>query len=167
MSGFQPTRDRCRRRPRPAAAYINEYRLLFRPDQRGGDAVRRCLVTGGAGFIGSHLVAELLNRGDRVRVLDDFSTGKAANLERLASAVEVLHGGITDGPLVRAAVADCEVVFHLAALPSVARSVEEPLASHDACATGTVQVLDAARLAKVRRVVYAASSSAYGDIEGA
>jgi UDP-glucose 4-epimerase len=128
--------------------------------------VRRCLVTGGAGFIGSHLVEELLARGNRVRVVDDFSTGKAANLEGVGRDVEMLHGSIANGPLVAEAVRDCEVVFHLAALPSVARSVEEPLASHEACATGTVQVLDAARRAGVRRVVYAASSSAYGDIEG-
>jgi UDP-glucose 4-epimerase len=129
--------------------------------------VRKSLVTGGAGFIGSHLVAELLTRGERVAVLDDLSTGKLVNLAGMEDRVEVLHGSITNAALVREAVKGCEVVYHLAALPSVARSVEEPLASHEACATGTVQVLDAARQASVRRVVYAASSSAYGDIEGA
>jgi len=126
-----------------------------------------CLVTGGAGFIGSHLVEALTGLGRRVRVLDDFSTGNPANLKGLKGDLEVATGSITDAALVREAVAGCEVVYHLAALPSVARSVEEPLASHEACATGTVTVLDAARKAKVRRVVYAASSSAYGDIEGA
>ncbi len=129
--------------------------------------MRQCLVTGGAGFIGSHLVEGLLARGDRVRVLDDLSTGKLANLQGLEERVEVLRGSITDAALARQAVQGCEVVFHLAALPSVARSVEEPLASHEACATGTLQVLDAARQSGVRRVVYAASSSAYGDNPGA
>lgn len=129
--------------------------------------MRKCLVTGGAGFIGSHLVEGLLAQGHQVRVLDDFSTGKLINLKGMESRTDIRHGSITDAPLVREAVRDCEVVFHLAALPSVARSVEEPLASHEACATGTVLVLDAARQLGVRRVVYAASSSAYGDIEGA
>jgi UDP-glucose 4-epimerase len=125
------------------------------------------LVTGGAGFIGSHLVEGLLARGHRVRVLDDFSTGKAANLQAVRDRVEVVSGSVTDPAAVRSAVQGREVVCHLAALPSVARSVEDPLSSHDVCATGTVRVLDAARQAGVRRLVYAASSSAYGDIPGA
>ncbi len=125
------------------------------------------LVTGGSGFIGSHLVEALLAGGHDVRVLDDFSTGRAENLQHLKGKVDVHRGSILDAAAVRQAVADREVIFHLAALPSVARSVEEPLLSHQVCATGTVQVLDEARKAKVRRVVYAASSSAYGDIEGA
>jgi UDP-glucose 4-epimerase len=129
--------------------------------------VRTCLVTGGAGFIGSHLVDGLLAQGHRVRVLDNLSTGKHANLAALLDRVELVEGSITDPAATARAVEGCEVVFHLAALPSVARSVEAPLESHEACATGTVQVLDAARRAGVRRVVYAASSSAYGDIPGA
>jgi UDP-glucose 4-epimerase len=126
-----------------------------------------CLVTGGAGFIGSHLVEALVAQGQQVRVLDDLSTGKADNLESVRGRVQLLHGSITDAAAVRAAVAGSKHVFHLAALPSVQRSVEDPCASHEVCATGTVHVLDAARQAGVRRVVYAASSSAYGDIPGA
>ena len=129
--------------------------------------MRKCLVTGGAGFIGSHLVRGLLAQGHQVQVLDDLSTGKLANLEGMHDRIELVRGSITNGALVRQAVQGCEVVYHLAAMPSVARSVEEPLASHEACATGTVQVLDAARQSGVRRLVYAASSSAYGDIAGA
>lgn len=125
------------------------------------------LVTGGAGFIGSHLVEGLLGQGDRVRVLDDLSTGKRANLDAVRDRVELVEGSITDLATAEAAVRGCEVVYHLGALPSVARSVEAPLLSHEICATGTVTVLDAARRAGVRRVVYAASSSAYGDTPGA
>jgi UDP-glucose 4-epimerase len=125
------------------------------------------LVTGGCGFIGSHLVEGLLGQGHDVRVLDDLSTGKEANLAAVHGRVDLRRGSITDPAVVREAVRDREVVFHLAALPSVARSVEEPVASHEACATGTLYVLDAARQAGVRRVVYAASSSAYGDTPGA
>jgi UDP-glucose 4-epimerase len=129
--------------------------------------VEQCLVTGGAGFIGSHLVDGLLARGDRVRVLDDLSTGKDANLRGVANRIELVRGSITDPAVVGTAVKGCQVVYHLAALPSVARSVEDPLATHDICVTGTLHVLDAARKAGVRRVIFAASSSAYGDIPGA
>ncbi|MBV9125587.1 MAG: SDR family oxidoreductase [Planctomycetes bacterium] len=126
----------------------------------------QCLVTGGAGFIGSHLVEHLLAAGHQVRVLDDFTTGKRENLAAVQDRVEVRAGSITDPDAVRAAVREVQWIFHLAALPSVQRSIEEPLTSHAACATGTLQVLDAARQAGVHRVVYAASSSAYGDIPG-
>jgi UDP-glucose 4-epimerase len=129
--------------------------------------VSNYLVTGGAGFIGSHLVEGLLAKGHQVRVLDDFSTGKAANLQTLRDRIEVHQGTVTDPDAVQAAVQGREVVFHLAALPSVARSVEDPVSSHEVCATGTLRVLDAARKSGVRRLVYAASSSAYGDIPGA
>jgi UDP-glucose 4-epimerase len=129
--------------------------------------VAKYLVTGGSGFIGSHLVETLLRGGHDVRVLDDFSTGRAENLQHLQGKVDLHRGSILDADAVRKAARDREVIFHLAALPSVSRSVEEPLLSHQVCATGTVQVLDEARKANVRRVVYAASSSAYGDIEGA
>jgi UDP-glucose 4-epimerase len=129
--------------------------------------VRKCLVTGGAGFIGSHLVEALVGHNCQVRVLDNLSTGKPANLVGVRDQVELIQGSVTDAAAVDRAVEGCEVVFHLAALPSVARSVEAPLESHVACATGTVNVLDAARRLGVRRVVYAASSSAYGDIPGA
>jgi UDP-glucose 4-epimerase len=129
--------------------------------------VAKLLVTGGAGFIGSHLVEALVAAGQPVRVLDDFRTGRPENLGPVEGRVEVVRGSITDPTVVRAAVAGVRSVFHLAALPSVQRSVEDPLSSHDICATGTLQVLDAARRAGVRRVVYAASSSAYGDTPGA
>jgi len=121
------------------------------------------LVTGGAGFIGSHLVDALLARGDRVRVLDDFSTGSWDNLETVRERVAVIEGDITDPATVRSAMRDVEVVFHEAALASVPRSVANPMATHRVCVDGTLQVLLAARDAKVRRVVYAASSSAYGN----
>jgi UDP-glucose 4-epimerase len=129
--------------------------------------LRKCLVTGGAGFIGSHLVEGLLGRGDAVRVLDDLSTGKRANLRGPEGRLEFAQGSVTDPAAVRRAAEGCEVIYHLAALPSVVRSIEDPVSSHEVCATGTVRVLDAARQAGVRRVVYAASSSAYGDIPGA
>jgi UDP-glucose 4-epimerase len=108
----------------------------------------------------------LLERGHAVRVLDDFSTGKKRNLDGLQDRVEVVTGSITDASAVQAAMKGVHWVFHLAALPSVARSVEDPLSSHQACATGTLHVLQAARLAAAHRVVYAASSSAYGDTPG-
>lgn len=121
-----------------------------------------CLVTGGAGFIGSHLVEALVQRGDTVRVLDNFSTGALVNLVRVRGQVRVFDGDITDLEAVRTAIEGVEIVFHQAALASVPRSIANPLATHHACATGTLNVLLAARQAGARRVVYAASSSAYG-----
>jgi UDP-glucose 4-epimerase len=123
----------------------------------------RILVTGGAGFIGSHLVAALVKRGDQVRVLDNFSTGRRENLGENAAKVELIEADLNDAAAVGRAVAGCEVVFHEAALASVPRSVEKPLETHAACASGTLNVLDQARRAGVRRVVYAGSSSAYGN----
>jgi UDP-glucose 4-epimerase len=128
--------------------------------------VAQCLVTGGAGFIGSHLVDALLAAGQQVRVLDDFSTGNLANLAHAKSGIELIRGSITQPDVVDKAVAGCHVVYHLAAVASVTKSVETPIASHDACATGALYVLDAARRLGVRRVVYAGSSSAYGDQPG-
>jgi UDP-glucose 4-epimerase len=129
--------------------------------------VGKFLVTGGAGFIGGHLVEHLVQAGHSVRVIDDISTGKLENLQAVRNRVELVQGSITNPESVQSAVRDVEVIFHLAALPSVARSVEEPMLSHEICATGTLRVLDAARRAGVRRVVYVASSSAYGDTPGA
>jgi UDP-glucose 4-epimerase len=121
-----------------------------------------CLVTGGAGFIGSHLVDALVRAGRSVRVLDDFSTGLADNLKHHGSRIEIVEGSITNPADAAKAVKGARTVFHLGALASVARSVEAPAVSHAACATGTLIVLDEARKAGVKRVVYAASSSAYG-----
>jgi UDP-glucose 4-epimerase len=126
----------------------------------------QCLVTGGAGFIGSHVVDHLIDNGHRVRVLDDLSTGKTVNLRRVQNQLEMISGSITNMGTVHAAVKSVQWLFHLAALPSVQRSVEAPEASHEVCATGTLNVLNAARQSGVRRVVYAASSSAYGDTPG-
>jgi UDP-glucose 4-epimerase len=124
------------------------------------------LITGGAGFIGSHLADELVRRGRPVRVLDDFSTGLWSNLSHLDPTPELVEGTLTDPEVVAQAMRGVGVVYHLGALASVARSVENPPASHAACATGTLHVLDAARCCGVRRVVYAASSSAYGGAAG-
>ncbi len=125
--------------------------------------MHRCLVTGGAGFIGSHLVEALLVEGHQVRVLDDFSTGQVANLAASRDRIDMVVGSVADAAAVAGAVWGCDVVFHLAALPSVVQSVADPLRSHDLCATGTLRVLEAARRLGVGRVVYAASSSAYGN----
>jgi len=120
----------------------------------------KVLVTGGAGFIGSHVCAQLRNQGRAVVVLDDLSTGFASNLEGLG--VEFVRGSVLDEQALHSAMRGVDKIVHLAALPSVARSVEEPLATHHACATGTLLVLRAARAAGAR-MVYGASSSAYGD----
>ena len=121
------------------------------------------LVTGGAGFIGSHITAALAGAGARVRVLDDLSTGYAENLEGIGGDVEFVRGGLTDEGALERALEGVEVVFHEAAIPSVPRSVESPEVTHQACVEGTFALLVAARRAGVRRLVYAASSSAYGD----
>jgi UDP-glucose 4-epimerase len=120
------------------------------------------LVTGGAGFIGSHLVAALLEREHRVRVLDDFSSGRRELLPA-HPALEVLAGDIRDPAALERAVAGTDVIFHQAALRSVPRSVEQPFEYHDVNATGTLRLLLAARAAGVRRLVFASSSSVYGD----
>ena len=124
---------------------------------------RLALVTGGAGFIGSHLVDALLARGDRVRVLDNMSTGRLANLAEVFDQIEFVEADVCDESAVARAVAGVDTVFHQAALASVPLSIEQPLVVHRACVTGTLTVLDAARRAGVRRVVYAGSASAYGD----
>ena len=121
------------------------------------------LVTGGAGFIGSHIATALVIRGDQVRVFDNLSTGTRANLEHLKGQVEFVEGDLLDRPVLEKAMSGVEVVYHQAALASVPRSVVAPIDTHAACATGTLHVLDAARQADVRRVVYAGSSSAYGN----
>lgn len=132
----------------------------------------RYLVTGGAGFIGSHLVEELLRRGDQVRVADNFSTGHESNLTAAVAAVraagatgtlEVVRGDLAEAPVAREATAGVDIVLHQAAIPSVPRSVADPATSNRANIDATLQVLLAARDAGVRRVVFAGSSSVYGD----
>ena len=125
--------------------------------------MRTFLVTGGAGFIGSHIATALVERGDRVRVLDNLSMGNVQNLAHVKDRVEFLLGDVADAAAVREAVQGVDCIFHHAALASVPLSVETPLATNAACVTGTVTVLDEARRAGVRRVVYAASASAYGN----
>jgi nucleoside-diphosphate-sugar epimerase len=122
----------------------------------------RYLVTGGAGFIGSHLAEELLRRGERVRIVDSFITGTRRNLAGL-SGFELIEGDLADIEVARSAVAGVEVVLHQAAIPSVPRSVADPVTSHRANIDATLNVLAASRDAGVRRVVYAGSSSAYGN----
>ena len=148
------------------------------------------LVTGGAGFIGSNIVEELLNRGEKVRILDNFSTGKRQNLEELLrmpeqnqkphikddknkkpgkqakeGKVEVVEGDIRSYHIVREAVDSVDYILHQAALPSVPRSVKDPITSNEVNVVGTLNILNAAKEAKVKRIVYASSSSVYGDLE--
>lgn len=132
---------------------------VHRPQFHG----RSVCVTGGAGFIGSHLADALVECGAKVRLIDNFSNGREQNLAGAAAAAEVVRGSITDDAALDRAFAGCEVVFHQAAMGSVPRSLEVPELYHDNNVTGTVKVLEAARRAKVRRVVYAASSSSYGN----
>jgi UDP-glucose 4-epimerase len=123
----------------------------------------KILVTGGAGFIGSHLVEALLRQGHRVRVLDDLSSGKRENLTAVKDDIELVVGDCADAEIAQRAVRGIEVVFHEGAVPSVARSVKDPLRSHRTNATATLNMLVAARDAGVRRFIYAGSSSVYGD----
>lgn len=121
------------------------------------------LVTGGAGFIGSNVVDELVRRGAQVRVFDNFSTGRHANLESVLADIELVEGDLRDAEALRDAVRGVRYVIHLAALPSVIRSVEDPETTHEINTTGTLKLLLAARDAGVDRFVLASSSSVYGD----
>ena len=124
---------------------------------------RRCLVTGGAGFIGSHVATRLVARGDIVRVVDDLSTGQESNLRSVAADIDFVRGDLCDPDVCRTAVDGIDVVFHLAAIASVPASLNDPWACHDANVNGTRRLLEACARAKVRRVVYSSSSSVYGD----
>jgi nucleoside-diphosphate-sugar epimerase len=126
-------------------------------------SVTNYLVTGGAGFIGSNLVAALLDEGHTVRVLDNFSTGKRENLSAVVDRIDLIEGDLTVMEDVQKAVQDVEVILHQAAVPSVPKSVADPLGSNAANVNGTLNVLVASRDAGVRRVVYASSSAIYGD----
>ena len=121
------------------------------------------LVTGGAGFIGSNLAGELIRRGAKVRIADNFLTGVRENLDEIEGDFEFIEADIADPGSAKTIVEGVEVVFHEAALPSVPRSVADPLETHNACVNGTFNLLLAAKDAGVRRLIYAASSSAYGD----
>ncbi|GAB4318575.1 MAG: SDR family oxidoreductase [Candidatus Sumerlaeia bacterium] len=121
------------------------------------------LVTGGAGFIGSHIVERLVGEGEAVRVLDDLSTGRMENIAPFLDKIEFIRGSLTDPDVCLRACDGVDFVLHQGAIPSVPRSVDDPVRSHEANVTGTVNLLNAARRCKVRRVVYAASSSAYGN----
>jgi UDP-glucose 4-epimerase len=123
----------------------------------------KCLVTGGAGFIGSHIVEALVARGDDVRVFDNLSTGRRENLESFGSGVEFLQGDLREVQEVERAASGMEVIFHQAALRSVPRSLDDPIATNEVNITGTLNLLWAAKRAGVRRIVYASSSSVYGD----
>jgi len=135
------------------------------------------LVTGGAGFIGSNIVEELLRRGERVRILDNFSTGKRENINQIKlllehenktqalDKLELVEGDIRSYHIVREAVDSVDFILHQAALPSVPRSVKDPLTSNEVNVVGTLNILNAAKEAKVKRIVYASSSSVYGDLE--
>jgi UDP-glucose 4-epimerase len=135
------------------AAYQDSYRR------------RTVCITGGAGFIGSHLCDALVGLGAQVRILDDFSNGRVENLQGAASKATVVRGSITDASALDQALAGCSVVFHQAALGSVPRSIEIPEQFHEVNVTGTVRVMEAARRHGATRVVYAASSSAYGNTQ--
>ncbi len=123
------------------------------------------LVTGGAGFVGSHLTEALVNRGHKVRVIDNFATGKKKNIAHILDKIELLEGDIRNPDDCQRAVKDVSVVLHQAAVPSVPKSVQDPVTSHQANVDGTFNMLMAAKDAGVKRFVYAASSSAYGDTE--
>ena len=123
------------------------------------------LVTGGAGFIGSHLVEALLKRGHQVRVLDNFSSGKRGNLVPYRDQIELFEGDIRSYHIVREAVDGVDIVFHQGALPSVPRSINDPITTNEVNVGGTLNLLDAARVADVKRLVFASSSSVYGANE--
>jgi len=124
---------------------------------------RNYLITGGAGFIGSHLVETLVNSGCRVRVLDDFSSGKEENLKDLTDRIEIIRGDIRNLQLCLKAVEDMEVILHQAAVASVPRSISEPILAHEVNLTGTLNLLLAAARTKVKSLVFASSSAVYGD----
>jgi UDP-glucose 4-epimerase len=172
--------ERCRRRGRPGWDGAEVHRLLTDlamrrlPDRRSlpgdrSEEMVHSLITGGAGFIGSHLVEALVTYGEHARVLDDFSTGKRGNLQaavlaaQAAGSLQVIEGDVRDLGTVRQAMAGVDCVVHLAAIVSVQQSMADPLTTHAVNVTGTLNVLEAAREANVKRVVLASSCAIYGD----
>ena len=125
--------------------------------------MERYLVTGGAGFIGSHMCEKLLRDGHSVRILDNFSSGKEANLAAVQANVEILDGDVREEEMVSRAVKDVDIIVHHAAIASVARSVENPILEHEVNLGGTLRLMDAARKGSVRRFVLASTAAAYGD----
>ena len=125
----------------------------------------RTLVTGGAGFIGSNLTRALLEAGHAVRVVDNFSTGHRANLAEIADDIELIEGDLREPEVCRRTAEGMDVVFHVAALPSVPRSMRDPIGCHEHNVNATLNLLEASRSVGVRRFVYSASSAAYGDTE--
>ena len=123
----------------------------------------RVLVTGGAGFIGSNLADELIRQGAKVRIIDNFVTGYQENLDEITGSFDFVSGDLNDSESLSQALDGVEIVFHQAALPSVPRSVDNPRETHNACVNATFNLLVKAKESGVRRVLYAASSSAYGD----
>ncbi len=123
----------------------------------------KVLITGGAGFIGSNLADELIRQGAKVKIIDDLSTGFRENLEEIGGDFDFIEGSLNDAGKLQKAVEGVEIIFHQAALPSVPRSVENPSATHEACVNATFNLLNAAKENNVKRFIYAASSSAYGD----
>ncbi len=149
--------------PRSGNSHRMRWRGIAREAETEEGLRMRYLVTGGAGFIGSHTVEELVHRGHSVVVVDDLSAGKKENLAAVEGKIEFVSGSVTDLDVVRGACRGVDCVLHLAARTSVPRSVKDPLETNDVNVNGTLNVLVAARDAGVRRVVFAASSSAYGD----
>jgi UDP-glucose 4-epimerase len=145
------------------AAWADERPIVATTDKILEWAEMNCLVTGGAGFIGSHLVEHLVRQGAKVRVMDNFSTGKRENLVGFLNCIDFIEADIADPHACARACKDMEVVFHQAALPSVPKSVADPITTHRTNVQGTLNLLMAAREAGIRRFIYAASSSAYGE----
>jgi nucleoside-diphosphate-sugar epimerase len=143
--------------------YRGGYGAALKRKREGVDAAVQLLVTGGGGFIGSHLVERLVRDGHRVRVIDNFTTGHRRNLSTVIDDIDLVEGDLQSYERAHAAVRGCEIVFHEAAMPSVPRSVQDPLTSNAANVIGTLNVLLAARDSGVRRVVFASSSSVYGS----
>ena len=142
---------------------LNESNLNQVTRQIAMNSSERMLVTGGAGFIGSHLVEALLGEGFEVRVVDNLATGRRSNLAQVEGSYDWIEGDLADFDVCRRAVKGMTCVFHQAAIPSVPRSVREPISSHVSGPTATLNLLEAARQAGVRRFMFAASSSAYGE----